>query len=113
MLTSRPLNSQTRWGCTSNVRYRFADTDAQSNVQKDLIAPHAEYGPPQLDAFPVGAEARRDERRVRRQRRATTPEKEVGVNRVIRVVSACRWKDKGRRKNLKGGACGGVRDRGS
>ncbi|KAJ9576292.1 hypothetical protein L9F63_006836, partial [Diploptera punctata] len=57
--------------------------------------PDSGYGPPPppplpLDAYLSGAAGRpRDERRVRRQRRDTSsdPEKEVGVNRVIRVVS--------------------------
>ncbi|XP_061704932.1 uncharacterized protein LOC133516167 [Cydia pomonella] len=82
-----PDSMEVHFQCTIQIcRYRCPEqcSDGGQNV----IAPHAEYGPPQIDAFPVGAEVRRDERRVRRQRRATSPEKEVGVNRVIRVVSA-------------------------
>ncbi|KAL4707289.1 hypothetical protein ACJJTC_019827 [Scirpophaga incertulas] len=82
-----PDSMEVHFQCTIQIcRYRCPEQC--SDGPHNLIAPHAEYGPPQLDAFPVGAEARRDERRVRRQRRATSPEKEVGVNRVIRVVSA-------------------------
>lgn len=82
-----PDSMEVHFQCTIQIcRYRCPEqcSDGGHNV----IGPHAEYGPPQLDAYPVGAEIRRDERRVRRQRRATSPEKEVGVNRVIRVVSA-------------------------
>ncbi|XP_049870994.1 uncharacterized protein LOC126370229 [Pectinophora gossypiella] len=81
-----PDSMEVHFQCTIQIcRYRCPD---QCSDGHNVIAPHAEYGPPQIDSYPVGAEARRDERRVRRQRRATTPEKEVGVNRVIRVVSA-------------------------
>lgn len=56
-------------------------------------APENAYGPPPPPPLPLeaylhgpGGGRPRDERRVRRTR-ATDPEKEVGVNRVIRVVS--------------------------
>ncbi|CAK1579559.1 unnamed protein product [Parnassius mnemosyne] len=82
-----PDSMEVHFQCTIQIcRYRCPEQCSDGG--HNLIAEHVEYGPPQIDAYPVGAEIRRNERRVRRQRRATSPEKEVGVNRVIRVVSA-------------------------
>lgn len=83
-----PDSMEVHFQCTIQIcRYRCPEQCSEGGP--NVIAPHAEYGPPQIgvDSYPVGVEVRRDGR-VRRQRRATTPEKEVGVNRVIRVVSA-------------------------
>lgn len=52
--------------------------------------PESQYGPPPplpLDAYIHTAGRKRDERRVRKSR-ATDPEKEIGLNRIIRVVSS-------------------------
>lgn len=83
-----PDSMEVHFQCTIQI-CRYHCPDQCSEGGHAIAAPHAEYGPPQLEAYSVGTEIRRDERRVRRQRRAaTSPEKEVGVNRIIRVVSA-------------------------
>ncbi|XP_026485522.1 uncharacterized protein LOC113393042 [Vanessa tameamea] len=82
-----PDSMEVHFQCTIQI-CRYHCPEQCSDGGQNVIAPHAEYGPPQIDSYPVSVEIRRDERRVRRQRRATSPEKEVGVNRVIRVVSA-------------------------
>ncbi|GBP51717.1 Cuticlin-1 [Eumeta japonica] len=85
-----PDSMEVHFQCTIQIcRYRCPE---QCSDAGHIAAAHVEYGPPQLDAYPAASEVRRDERRVRRQRRATTPDKssieEVGLKRLIRVVSA-------------------------
>ncbi|XP_037976114.2 uncharacterized protein LOC105392279 [Plutella xylostella] len=83
-----PDSMEVHFQCTIQIcRYRCPEQCSDGSSPNVIGGPHAEYGPPQLDSYPVSVEVRRDERRVRRQRRAA-PEQEVGVNRVIRVVSA-------------------------
>lgn len=92
-----PDSMEVHFQCTIQIcRYQCPD---QCSDPTPLLhggpGPDTGYGPPPppplpLEAYLQAAAGRpRDERRVRRQRRETSPdpEKEVGVNRVIRVVS--------------------------
>lgn len=92
-----PDSMEVHFQCTIQIcRYQCPDqcSDPTSLLHGGLISDTG-YGPPPppplpLEAYLQAAAGRpRDERRVRRQRRETSPdpEKEVGVNRVIRVVS--------------------------
>ncbi|KDR09865.1 hypothetical protein L798_15560, partial [Zootermopsis nevadensis] len=92
-----PDSMEVHFQCTIQIcRYQCPD---QCSDPTSLLhggqGPDTGYGPPPppplpLEAYLHAAAGRpRDERSVRRQRRDTSsdPEKEVGVNRVIRVVS--------------------------
>ncbi|XP_067009118.2 uncharacterized protein dy, partial [Anabrus simplex] len=96
-----PDSMEVHFQCTIQIcRYQCPDQCSDpSALHGNLLdvhnpgpGPDTGYGPPPLplEAYLQAAAGRpRDERRVRRQRRETAPdpEKEVGVNRVIRVVS--------------------------
>ncbi|PSN43335.1 hypothetical protein C0J52_14188 [Blattella germanica] len=103
-----PDSMEVHFQCTIQIcRYQCPDQcsdpssllhgthDTLLGVQHGGPGPDTGYGPPPppplpLEAYLQAAAGRpRDERRVRRQRRdaSTDPEKEVGVNKVIRVVS--------------------------
>jgi len=92
-----PDSMEVHFQCTIQIcRYQCPDQCSDPTSLLHGVPGHdTAYGlppPPQLplEAYLQAAAGRpRDERRVRRQRRETTsdPEKEVGVNRVIRVVS--------------------------
>jgi hypothetical protein len=92
-----PDSMEVHFQCTIQIcRYQCPD---QCSEPPSLLhgVPGADtgYGPPPPPPLPLEAYLHasagrpRDERRIRRQRRDTSsdPEKEVGVNRVIRVVS--------------------------
>ncbi|XP_065222417.1 uncharacterized protein dy [Planococcus citri] len=99
-----PDSMEVHFQCTIQIcRYQCpeqcSDPNAILHSQHDsLLASHhgpvrsdAVYGPPPpalpLDAYLHG-NSRRDERRVRKHKREVNPEKEeVGVNRIIKVVS--------------------------
>lgn len=92
-----PDSMEVHFQCTIQIcRYQCPDQCSDpTSLLHGVPGPDTAYGlppPPQLplEAYLQAAAGRpRDERRVRRQRRETSsdPEKEVGVNRVIRVVS--------------------------
>lgn len=92
-----PDSMEVHFQCTIQIcRYQCPDqcTDPNSVLHSGLIdVQHAPvetaYGPPPPPSLPLEAYLQgrpRDERRVRRHRRDTSSE-EVGVNRIIRVVS--------------------------
>jgi hypothetical protein len=92
-----PDSMEVHFQCTIQIcRYQCPDQCSDpSSLLHGVAVSDTGYGPPPppplpLEAYLQAAAGRpRDERRVRRQRRETSsdPEKEVGVNRVIRVVS--------------------------
>jgi len=92
-----PDSMEVHFQCTIQIcRYQCPDQCSDpSSLLHGVAGPDTGYGPPPppplpLEAYLQAAAGRpRDERRARRQRRDTSsdPEKEVGVNRVIRVVS--------------------------
>ncbi|XP_050429083.1 uncharacterized protein LOC126838592 [Adelges cooleyi] len=97
-----PDSMEVHFQCTIQIcRYQCPDQCSDSNAilnaqHGNLLSAHhpavPEYGPPSppLDVYArVGSAAHpRDERRFRqRHRRAVTDEEEVGVNRIIKVVS--------------------------
>ena len=92
-----PDSMEVHFQCTIQIcRYQCPDQCSDpTSLLHGSPGPDTGYGPPPppplpLEAYLQAAAGRpRDERRVRRQRRDTSsdPEKEVGVNRVIRVVS--------------------------
>jgi len=76
-----PDSMEVHFQCTIQIcRYQCPD---QCSEAGHVGGDNPVYGPPSIDAF-LHAGRPRDERRVRR---AIDPEKEVGVNRIIRVVS--------------------------
>lgn len=95
-----PDSMEVHFQCTIQIcRYQCpdqcSDNTAQIGLHSGLLdvsshqSPDTQYGPPPAlphDAFLHGG-VPRDERRVRRAVDPTDPEKEVGVNRIIRVVS--------------------------
>lgn len=92
-----PDSMEVHFQCTIQIcRYQCPDQCSDpTSLLHGVPGPDTAYGLPPppplpLEAYLHAAAGRpRDERRVRRQRRETSsdPEKEVGVNRVIRVVS--------------------------
>ncbi|KAJ8894414.1 hypothetical protein PR048_007066 [Dryococelus australis] len=98
-----PDSMEVHFQCTIQIcRYQCPDQCSDPtailhagllDLQHPVPGPDTGYGPPPplpLEAYLHAAAGRpRDERRVRRRRRETAsdPEKEVGVNRIIRVVS--------------------------
>lgn len=92
-----PDSMEVHFQCTIQIcRYQCPDQCSDpTSLLHGVPGPDTAYGLPPppplpLEAYLQAAAGRpRDERRVRRQRRETSsdPEKEVGVNRVIRVVS--------------------------
>lgn len=90
-----PDSMEVHFQCTIQIcRYQCPEqcSDGGLIAGPELRRPGPEYGPPPppplpLEAFLHGGNRPRDERRVRRTREVQNPEKEVGLNRVIRVVS--------------------------
>ncbi|EEZ99885.2 uncharacterized protein dy [Tribolium castaneum] len=93
-----PDSMEVHFQCTIQIcRYQCPDQCSESNnvglngiLELAHSAPDAGYGPPPPPPLPIEAYLHggrpRDERRVRRSVKSD-PEKEVGLNRVIRVVS--------------------------
>ncbi|XP_068911871.1 uncharacterized protein dy [Tenebrio molitor] len=93
-----PDSMEVHFQCTIQIcRYQCPDQCSDSNhlgvngiLELAHSAPEGAYGPPPPPPLPIEAYLHggrpRDERRVRRSVK-TDPEKEVGLNRVIRVVS--------------------------
>lgn len=89
-----PDSMEVHFQCTIQIcRYQCPDQCSDGNtadVHHLTAGPEAQYGPPQPPQSPLPIEAylhARNDRRVRRTR-ATDPEKEIGLNRVIKVVSS-------------------------
>lgn len=91
-----PDSMEVHFQCTIQIcRYQCPDQCSDSNLQDvhHLTAgPEAQYGPPPpplpVESYLPGVPPHlRNERRVRRTRDAD-PEKEIGLNRVIKVVSS-------------------------
>ncbi|XP_055914960.1 uncharacterized protein LOC129948130 [Eupeodes corollae] len=90
-----PDSMEVHFQCTIQIcRYQCPDQCSDPNLQEVhqlQVGPESQYGPPplQLDSYHVGGSIgkRRDERTVRRSR-AVNPEPEVGLNRIIKVVSS-------------------------
>lgn len=93
-----PDSMEVHFQCTIQIcRYQCPDQCSDSNLQEVhhlQVGPESQYGspPPQLhvENYHVGSSIgqRRDERRVQRRARAVDPEQEVGLNRIIKVVSS-------------------------
>ncbi|XP_055708935.1 uncharacterized protein LOC129805194 [Phlebotomus papatasi] len=89
-----PDSMEVHFQCTIQIcRYQCPEqcSDPLLDVHHLSAGPEHQYGPPPplpLDAFLHAAARKRDDRRVGRITRSTDPEKEVGLNRVIRVVSS-------------------------
>lgn len=88
-----PDSMEVHFQCTIQIcRYQCPEQcsdAAPQNVHHLVVGPESQYGPPpsiSLEQY-LHASARSDERRVRKIR-ATDPEKEVGLNRIIKVVSS-------------------------
>lgn len=89
-----PDSMEVHFQCTIQIcRYQCPEQCSDSGLiaGPEIRRPGPEYGPPPppplpLETFLHGGGRPRDERRVRRTREVH-PEKEVGLNRVIRVVS--------------------------
>ncbi|XP_048512758.1 uncharacterized protein LOC105687529 [Athalia rosae] len=98
-----PDSMEVHFQCTIQIcRYQCPDQCSESNLldsqsgyleNRQVIHPDSGYGPPPLHPLPLEAYLQatagrpRDERRRRSREVAVNPEKEVGVNRIIRVVS--------------------------
>lgn len=95
-----PDSMEVHFQCTIQIcRYQCPEQCSDPNsldVHHLVAGPESQYGPPPplpLEAYLHGVSSggrpneRRDERRVRKSR-ATDPEKEIGLNRVIKVVSS-------------------------
>ncbi|KAL9880123.1 uncharacterized protein LOC119637451 isoform X2 [Glossina fuscipes] len=93
-----PDSMEVHFQCTIQIcRYQCPDQCSDPNLQEVHhlhVGPESQYGPPppqlHVDAYHVSASAtkRRDERRAQRRARALHPEQEVGLNRIIKVVSS-------------------------
>ncbi|XP_015519196.1 uncharacterized protein dy [Neodiprion pinetum] len=98
-----PDSMEVHFQCTIQIcRYQCPDQCSESNLldsqstyieNHQVIHPESGYGPPPLHPLPLEAYLQatagrpRDERRRKSREVAVSPEKEVGVNRIIRVVS--------------------------
>lgn len=98
-----PDSMEVHFQCTIQIcRYQCPDQCSESNLldshsgyleSHQVIHPDSGYGPPPLHPLPLEAYLHatagrpRDERRRKSREVAVNPEKEVGVNRIIRVVS--------------------------
>lgn len=98
-----PDSMEVHFQCTIQIcRYQCPDQCSESNLLDSqsgyleghqVIHPDSGYGPPSLHPLPLEAYLQatagrpRDERRRRTREVGVSPEKEVGVNRIIRVVS--------------------------
>lgn len=90
-----PDSMEVHFQCTIQIcRYQCPDQCSEPNLQEVhhlQVGPESQYGPPPplMDTYHVGGVIgkRRDERRARIAR-AVDPEQEVGLNRVIKVVSS-------------------------
>lgn len=90
-----PDSMEVHFQCTIQIcRYQCPEqcSDPLLDVHHLSAGPEHQYGPPppqQLQFDGYLAQRKRDERRyVGRRARSTDPEKEIGLNRVIRVVSS-------------------------
>lgn len=89
-----PDSMEVHFQCTIQIcRYQCPDQCSDGNsadVHHLTAGPESQYGPPlpPQSALPIEAYLHaRNDRRVRRTR-ATDPEKEIGLNRIIKVVSS-------------------------
>lgn len=89
-----PDSMEVHFQCTIQIcRYQCPDQCSDGNladVHHLTAGPESQYGPPQPPQSSLPIEAylhARNDRRVRRTR-ATDPEKEIGLNRIIKVVSS-------------------------
>ncbi|KAM7348202.1 transmembrane protein dusky isoform 2-T2 [Cochliomyia hominivorax] len=93
-----PDSMEVHFQCTIQIcRYQCPDQCSDPNLQEVhhlQVGPESQYGPPppqlHVDTYHVGSSIskRRDERRVQRRARAVDNEPEVGLNRIIKVVSS-------------------------
>ncbi|XP_036232080.2 uncharacterized protein dy [Bactrocera oleae] len=93
-----PDSMEVHFQCTIQIcRYQCPDQCSEPNLQEVhhlQVGPESQYGPPppqlHVDTYHVssGIGKRRDERRVQRRTRAVDSEPEVGLNRIIKVVSS-------------------------
>ncbi|XP_073835629.1 transmembrane protein dusky isoform X1 [Musca autumnalis] len=94
-----PDSMEVHFQCTIQIcRYQCPDQCSDPNLQEVhhlQVGPESQYGPPppqlHVDTYHVGSSIgkRRDERRVQRRARAVDPnEPQVGLNRIIKVVSS-------------------------
>lgn len=93
-----PDSMEVHFQCTIQIcRYNCPDPcsdnsgAAEGHIQHLSVGPESQYGPPQAggshDQF-LNNIRKRDERRVRKQRSTDTEQEDVGLNKVIRVVSS-------------------------
>jgi hypothetical protein len=89
-----PDSMEVHFQCTIQIcRYQCPEQCSDHStldVHHLTAGPESQYGPPPqipLEAYLHSPSRKRDERRIRKSR-ATDPEKEVGLNRIIRVVSS-------------------------
>lgn len=86
-----PDSMEVHFQCTIQIcRYQCPEqcSDPLLDVHHLSGGPEHQYGPPPLHLDGYLAQRKRDERKHGRRSRSTDPEKEVGLNRVIRVVSS-------------------------
>lgn len=96
-----PDSMEVHFQCTIQIcRYQCPDQCSDNSggaadgqhIQHLSVGPESQYGPPPSNKLPQdhflhNAIRKRDERRVRKSR-ATDPEQQVGLNKVIKVVSS-------------------------
>lgn len=89
-----PDSMEVHFQCTIQIcRYQCPDQCSDNNaidVHHLVAGPESQYGPPPPPALPIDFLHGRNDRRIRRQRATAEkdPEKEIGVNRIIKVVSS-------------------------